>query len=108
MKKLIALASLSIIILWIVSCNKEEQKIIQTDQSTDIPENLTGFDELEGIDHDLFDLLGEYAVSAVCSSYLFTKAQMYEDPENWKKTITEMSKEASNLEGRDIEPTVIW
>lgn len=62
----------------------------------------------EGIDHELFDLLGEHAVSAVCSSYLFTKSVSQGNSSDWGETMIEMSREASEIEANDLEPTVVW
>jgi DNA-binding transcriptional MerR regulator len=63
---------------------------------------------IERIDHELFDLLGEHAVSALCASFLFTRAKVLAEPGNWKQTCAQMSQDALELEGTEIAPTVVW
>lgn len=73
-----------------------------------IRELLAQKPSIERIDHDLFDLLGEHAVSALCASFLFTRAKLLEDPSSWTTTCSQMSQEALDLEGKHNAPTVVW
>ncbi len=73
-----------------------------------IRELLSQKNGFEGIDHELFELLGERAAAAVCASHLYSKSRLAEDAEGWSTLIDEMATAAVALEGSDVEPMVIW
>jgi len=60
-----------------------------------------------GIDHELFELLGEHAAAAIAGAFLYGHADLSGNPTRWSQRMDEMIEVAITLED-DNESAVLW